>query len=75
MMCEQMHNYLLEKDADILVSIVADGNYKVMPLMYGKAGISGGRSLGKITIYQFLPAHKIPDGGAYRFEAADKDAI
>lgn len=73
-MCEQMHNYLLEKDADILVSIVADGNYKVMPIMYGKGGIGGGRSLGKITVYQFLPKNKF-SAGEYTIESTNDELI
>lgn len=52
---EAMHAYLLQQDADLLFSTVANENQKVMPLFNGKAGIENVTSAGKFYILQLVP--------------------
>jgi len=58
LLCEAMHDYLLKTDADLVFCTVADGNEKVMPLVFGKAGIEGGINAGLFHILQLLPKKK-----------------
>lgn len=70
-LCHQMHNYLLDNDADWMLSLAAKGNNKVMPIMQGKSGIDGSQSLGTFIMYQLLPKKNIGLNKKYRIEAYD----
>ncbi len=69
-LCYRMHKYLLDKDADWMLSMVAKGNNKVLPIMYGKAGIEGANSLGVFIIYQLLPKKNIRPAKNYQLSVS-----
>jgi GNAT superfamily N-acetyltransferase len=50
-----MKDYMVSQDADLVFCTVAGGNRKVIPLVFGKGGIEGGRSLGLFYVQQMLP--------------------
>ena len=60
-----MHAWLLQQDADLLFSTVANENQKVMPLFNGKAGIENVTTAGKFYILQLVPKKNYKVNHAY----------
>lgn len=73
LLCHAMHDYLLKTGADLVFCTVAEGNEKVMPLVFGKAGIEGGINAGPFHILQLLPKKKFNPGGGMSIKKISYD--
>lgn len=56
-----LHEYLQGKDADLVLGIVADGNYKMDAILAGRLSLPKFESIGTFKVFQFLPARKSPN--------------
>jgi GNAT superfamily N-acetyltransferase len=55
MLCHAMKDLLVSWNADLVFCTVADGNQKVMPIVFGKGGIEGGIDMGLFYVLQMVP--------------------
>jgi GNAT superfamily N-acetyltransferase len=55
MLCHAMKDHLISCNADLVFCTVADGNQKVMPIVFGKGGIQGGIDMGLFYVLQMVP--------------------
>ncbi len=69
MLTHEMNNYLQVQNADWLLTIVADGNNRVMPLIKGKAGITSEHSENTFIIQQIF-SKKIKRKDKYKISDA-----